>query len=79
MGLASVFGSEHVSHHKSALVGKDDRLHAVAEIEFHQDTSDVSFDRALFHDEFRGDLRVRQTPGDEAQDFPLPSGQGRQL
>ena len=39
----------------------------------------MAFDRALFHDETRGDLRVRQPLGDQAQDFPLPSGEGGEL
>ena len=65
-GAPCAYNSGRVGNDKSALVGEDDSLHAVAEIEFHEDARHMGFDSALLHDEARRDLRVRQPLGNQA-------------
>src|SRR5262245_15676082 len=49
----------------AVLVGEDDRLDAVAEVELHQDAADVALDGGLGHDESFADLAVRESARDE--------------
>jgi hypothetical protein len=55
----------------AVLVGEDDGLDAVAEVELRQDAADVALDGRLGHDEPLGDLAVRETAGDENEDLAL--------
>src|SRR3954452_23138223 len=58
-----------------ALVGEDDGLHAVAEVQLLQDVGDVRLDRRLADVELLADLRVREPGGDEPQDLALARGE----
>src|SRR3954470_17039672 len=60
---------------ETALVGEDDRLHAVAQAELGQHVGDVGLDRVLAEHELRGDLGVGQAAGDEAQHLELARGE----
>ena len=54
------------------LIGQHDRLDPVTEIELLQDVSDVRLRSVLADDEFRGDLLIRETSGDESEYLSLP-------
>src|SRR5205809_3005668 len=45
---------------ETGLVGEDDRLYAVAQVEFLEDAGDVGFRGSVADDEFGGDLGVRE-------------------
>jgi hypothetical protein len=48
---------------EAALIGEDDRLGAVVELELLEDSGDVGFDGGLAEDELAGDLTIRQAAG----------------
>src|SRR5436190_5371805 len=54
---------------ESSLVGEDDGLDAVAELELLEDVRDVRLDGGVADVELLGDLAVRQAGGDQAKDF----------
>src|SRR5262245_15952227 len=54
------------------LVGEDDCLHAVTQLELGQDVRDVGLHGRLAEEELAGDLGVRAPPGHLLQDFDLP-------
>src|SRR4051812_15568748 len=54
---------------EARFVRVDDRLHAVAEVELHQDVGDVRPDGGGADHERLGDLRVRQPASEQLQDF----------
>jgi len=56
--------SDYSNLDETGLVGEDDRLDAVAEVEFLEDAGDVGFDGPVANDEFGGDLRVGQATCD---------------
>src|SRR5918992_2431669 len=60
---------------QSGLVGEQDRLHAVAELELRQECRDVRLDGRFADDVLGGDLGVRQAAGDEQERFALACGQ----
>src|SRR4051794_16389072 len=60
------------------LVGVDDRLHAVAQAELAEQVGDMALDGCLGDDEHFGDLAVRQSSGEHAQDLALALGQLRE-
>jgi hypothetical protein len=57
------------------LVGEDDDLHPIAEVEFAQDRPDVGLDRRLADEDRRRDLGVGQPAGDTGEDLALTLGQ----
>src|SRR6266508_3912363 len=50
----------------AGLVGEDDRLHAVAQVELAEDVRDVRLDGVLGDDELPRDLGIRESARDEA-------------
>ncbi len=54
------------------LVREHDDLDAVAQAEFHENASDVALHGRFAEVELVRDLRVRETAGEEAQDFEFP-------
>ena len=58
-----------------SLVGEDDRLAAVAQLELGEDAADVGLHRLLRDDEALRDLGVGQALGDEPQHLGLPRGE----
>ena len=48
-----------VGMNEAVLIGKDDGLHAVPQVQFREDASDVRLHCGLRDDEFVGNLRVR--------------------
>src|SRR4051794_4591437 len=57
------------------LVGEHHRLHAVAQTELHQQPRDVGLDRGLADHQLGGDLAVRESPRDAAEDLELARGE----
>ncbi len=51
---------------ETGFVGEDDGLHAVAQVEFLEDASDVGFHGSVADDELGGDLGVREAARDPA-------------
>src|SRR4051794_13620279 len=64
---------------EAGFVGEHDCLHAVAELEFSEEVSDVSFHGRLADDQFVGDLDVGQAPGEEFEDVEFARGEPGQL
>ena len=62
--------------HDPRFVGEDHGLHAVAQIELHEDPGDVGLHRGLADDERLRDLRVGQAARDEARGPPVRAGSG---
>src|SRR5664279_1517653 len=62
------------SFHCGARPGRD--LGPVAQAEFGQDVLDVVLGRPLGHEQFLGDLPVRQTARHELRDLLFPAAQG---
>src|SRR5699024_8981440 len=60
---------------ESGFVGEDDGLDAVADLEFHEDASDVGLDRRLSEEEPLSDLGVAQPLGDEHEHLPFARSQ----
>src|SRR5262249_26576212 len=58
-----------------ALVGEDHRLHAVPEVELHEDALDVRLDRRLLDDEGGRDLAFREPGRDELGPLVLARGE----
>src|SRR5947207_1839239 len=50
---------------EAALVGHDNRLRSVVEVEFGEDACDVRFDGGVADDEFAGDVGVGEAARDE--------------
>src|SRR5690606_27748040 len=63
------------SGHQAVAVGVDDRLDAVAQVEFGEDARHVRLDRLLAEHQRGGDLAVRQAVGDEAEHFQFARGE----
>jgi hypothetical protein len=59
----------------SPLVGHDDDLDAVARSELGEDALDVRLDRGAFQGQRFGDLGVRETLGEQLEDFPFARGE----
>jgi hypothetical protein len=57
------------------LVGEDDRLDPVAQVQFVEDVRDVGLGSVLGKDKLGGDLRVREPAGDQRQHLELSWGQ----
>src|SRR5215831_15721191 len=56
---------------KAGLVSKDDRLHAVAQVELGEDPRHMRFHRRLAERQRRCEFRVGHAPGDKAEDLEL--------
>src|SRR5207244_2461108 len=64
---------------QTGLVGEDDRLYAVAQVEFLEDAGDVGFRGSVADDEFGGDLGVREAAREPLEHFELAGGQPFEL
>src|SRR4029450_10453244 len=62
--------------HEPGLVGQDDRLHAVAELQLAEDARDVTLDGRFAQKQPVGKLGVRKPLREELQDFQLALGEG---
>jgi hypothetical protein len=60
------------------LVGQDDRLHAVAEVELAQYSVHVSFDGSIADEQRGRNLGIRPASPDQLKDLPLALGQFRE-
>ena len=60
---------------QAALVGEDDRLDPVAQVQLGQHVGDVGLDRRLPDEELPGDLGVSQAAGDKRQHLGLALSQ----
>ena len=58
-----------------ALVGEDDGLDAVAQVELGEDAGDVRLHRRLADEQLGGDLGVGQPAGEQPQDLELARAQ----
>ena len=61
--------------HEAGLVSEHHQLGPVPGVELGQEMADVGLGGGRAHVEPLGDLGVRQAPGDQGQDLPLPVGQ----
>lgn len=61
-------------NHQAGLVGEDDGLHSVPDMEFVQYATDVGLDRLGADDEPGGHFHVGEAFGDEAENLGLPWG-----
>ena len=61
-----------VGLNEAALVGRDDKLRAVARVELREHVTDVGLHRRPAHHQMLGDLGIRQAAGDELEDLRLP-------
>src|SRR5207253_4579079 len=57
--------------YESRLVGENNRLHTVAKAELRQYVRNVRFDGRFADDELRRDFGVRESLGDQPEDFDL--------
>ena len=60
---------------ETGLVGEDDRLHAVAQVELLEDASDVGLHGSVADDELGGDLGVGEAARDQGEDLELAAGE----
>ena len=63
---------------QSILVGEDDGLDPVAQVQLGQGVGDVRLDRGLAEEEFLGDLAVGQAARHEREDLAFAVGEARQ-
>src|SRR4051794_31076037 len=75
MPEASGWVSRGARFDESGLVGVDDGLCSVAEVEFGVDACDVGLDGRVADDELRGDLGVGVAAGDELEYLELARGE----
>jgi hypothetical protein len=61
--------------YEAALVGRDDGLYAVAQVEFGEDVTDVRFDCCFAEDEPGGYFGVGQSLADQGEDFAFACGE----
>ena len=59
---------------QTGLVGKDDRLHSVAQVQLRQDPVDVGFDRGLADHECFGDLIIGEPAAEHGEHFEFGAG-----
>src|SRR5436305_1205705 len=73
--MAAAARLAHAGPYETVFVGEDDGLDAVAQRELSEQAGDVRLDRGWLDDELGGDLRVRESAGEQAQDVKLAAGE----
>jgi hypothetical protein len=64
-----------LSPDQAGLVGEDDRLHSVPQVQLGEDVAHVGLDGAFLYDKPSGDLGVRQAFGNQPEYVELPASQ----